>query len=91
MDWGYRTILQIWTEKNWSYTQGFYTYEKSVFRNPPQWQIPIELKRRIPEIPLFCDPSHICGNTELLLEVSQKAIDLDYQGLMIESRILIKN
>ena len=49
------------------------------------WELPIELKRRMPEIPMICDPSHICGNTNLLLNVSQNAIDLDYDGLMIES------
>ncbi len=64
--------------------RGFSTYEKSKYRNVPNWQIPIELKRRIPELPLICDPSHICGNRNLLLSISQTAMDLSYDGLMIE-------
>jgi chorismate mutase len=65
--------------------RGFSTYGKGLYRNEPQWQIPIELKRRIPNIPLICDPSHICGSRERLLEVSQKALDLNYDGIIIES------
>ena len=56
-----------------------------MFRNQPQWKIPIELKRRFPELTMICDPSHICGNRELLASVSQKALDLNFEGLMIES------
>lgn len=67
--------------------RGFYSSEKTLYRNPPMWEIPIELKRIIPEIPVFCDPSHICGNRELLLSISQKALDLEMDGLMIESHI----
>ena len=65
--------------------RGFSFFQKSKFRNPPAWQIPIELKRRMPEIPLICDPSHICGSRDNILEISQKAIDLNYDGLMIET------
>ncbi|MBI4945113.1 MAG: bifunctional 3-deoxy-7-phosphoheptulonate synthase/chorismate mutase type II [Bacteroidetes bacterium] len=65
--------------------RGFSSYGKSQYRNKPMWEIPIELKRRMPDIPMICDPSHICGKTELLLNVSQTAMDLDYQGLMIET------
>jgi chorismate mutase len=65
--------------------RGFSTYEKSVYRNDPNWQLPIELKRRIPNIPMINDPSHICGARERLLEVSQKAMDLNFDGLIIES------
>ncbi len=65
--------------------RGFSTYEKSVYRNDPNWQLPIELKRRIPNIPMINDPSHICGSRERLLEVSQKAMDLNFDGLIIES------
>ncbi len=65
--------------------RGFSTYEKSIYRNIPQWQIPVELKTRIPEIPLLCDPSHISGNRQLLKDISQKAIDLNFDGLMIET------
>lgn len=65
--------------------RGFSSYDKSQYRNKPMWELPIELKRRIPELPLLCDPSHICGRTDLLFNISQTAIDLDYQGLMIET------
>jgi len=65
--------------------RGFSIYEKSVYRNDPNWQIPIELKRRIPNLPLINDPSHICGSRDRLLEVSQKAMDLNFDGLIIES------
>ena len=64
--------------------RGFSSYKKSIYRNDPKWRIPIELKRRHPEIPILCDPSHICGNRELLQETSQKAMDLLFDGLMIE-------
>jgi len=65
--------------------RGFSAFEKSVYRNQPNWQIPIELRRRMPEIPLFCDPSHIAGNREYLAEISQKAMDLDFEGLIVET------
>jgi chorismate mutase len=65
--------------------RGFSIHEKTIFRNEPNWQIPIELKRRIPNLPMITDPSHICGNRERLLEVSQKAMDLNFEGLIIES------
>lgn len=65
--------------------RGFSAYNKSLYRNHPQWQIPIELKRRIPDLPIITDPSHICGNRDLLFEISQKAMDLDFDGLIIET------
>ena len=65
--------------------RGFSSYDKSQYRNKPMWELPIELKRRMPDIPMICDPSHICGKTDLLLNVSQTAIDLDYEGLIIET------
>ncbi len=64
--------------------RGFSTSKKIMYRNAPNWKIPIELKRRIPDIPLLCDPSHICGTTELIFSVAQEALDLLYDGLMIE-------
>ena len=67
--------------------RGFYTYDNKPFRNLPMWEIPIELKRIIPNLPVICDPSHISGNRELLSSVSQKALDLSMDGLMIESHI----
>ncbi|MEK7432263.1 MAG: bifunctional 3-deoxy-7-phosphoheptulonate synthase/chorismate mutase type II [Cyanobacteriota bacterium] len=65
--------------------RGFSSYEKGKYRNEPHWEIPIELKRRFPELRLICDPSHITGDRQYLLEVSQEAMDLNYDGLMIES------
>jgi chorismate mutase len=65
--------------------RGFNTFDDSVFRNVPLWEIPIELRRIFPGLPIICDPSHISGNRRLLLQVAQNAIDLDYDGLMIES------
>ena len=67
--------------------RGFSVYGHSQYRNPPQWQIPIELHRQIPNIQIFTDPSHICGNREFLKEISQQALDLNFTGLMIESHI----
>jgi len=65
--------------------RGFSSYEKTAYRNLPNWQIAIELRRRIPELPMICDPSHIGGDTIFLHEISQKAMDLNYDGLMIET------
>lgn len=67
--------------------RGFSSYEKTAFRNEPMWDIAIHLKTLAPHLPLICDPSHISGNRELIGYVSQKALDLDMQGLMIESHI----
>jgi chorismate mutase len=64
--------------------RGFSTSRKVLYRYSPNWKIPIELKRRIPGIPLICDPSHICGRSELIFSVAQEAMDLLYDGLMIE-------
>lgn len=65
--------------------RGFSSYGNSEFRNIPMWQIPIEMKRVLPELPMICDPSHICGKKSSLLSVAQKSVDLDYDGVMIES------
>jgi 3-deoxy-7-phosphoheptulonate synthase len=67
--------------------RGFSTYEKTIYRNQPNWQLPIELRRRIPDLPIICDPSHISGAREFLFEISQKAMDLNFDGLMLESHI----
>ncbi len=64
--------------------RGFSYYEKARYRNIPHWQIAIEFKQRLPEIPIFCDPSHISGDASIVAEVSQKAMDLKYDGLMVE-------
>ena len=67
--------------------RGFSHYGQSPYRNKPHWEIPIELKRRFPNLPIIVDPSHICGRRDLLKEVCQKAADLDFDGLFIESHI----
>lgn len=67
--------------------RGFSSSRQDIYRNPPKWRIPIELKRRIPQIPIICDPSHICGKTELLFTIAQEALDLLYNGLMIEVHV----
>ena len=56
--------------------RGFSTLEKTIYRNPPHWEIPIELRRRIPDLPLLCDPSHICGNREMISSVCQTALEI---------------
>lgn len=67
--------------------RGFSSYNNARYRNTPQWQIPIELKRRVKQLPIFCDPSHIGGHREYIQEIAQKAMDLDFDGLIIESHI----
>jgi chorismate mutase len=67
--------------------RGFSSFEKSVYRNTPKWEIPIELMRIFPEIPIICDPSHIGGNRNMIGAISQKALDLEMEGLMIESHV----
>ena len=65
--------------------RGFSSYDKNLYRNLPHWHIPIELKRRIPNLPLLSDPSHIGGKRELIAPLCQQAMDLNYDGLMIEA------
>ncbi len=65
--------------------RGFSSFKKTKYRNIPMWQIPIDLKSTLSDIPLLCDPSHIAGSREYIFELSQKAMDLDYDGLIIES------
>lgn len=67
--------------------RGFSGYGSKVYRNTPMWHFAIEIQKRLPELPIFCDPSHICGNREHLLEVAQQAADLNFNGLMLESHI----
>ncbi len=65
--------------------RGFSTYGKHLYRNVPQWHIPIELRLRYPNMPIFCDPSHIGGKRELVAPLSQQAYDMGFNGLIIES------
>ncbi|WP_339698813.1 bifunctional 3-deoxy-7-phosphoheptulonate synthase/chorismate mutase type II [uncultured Roseivirga sp.] len=67
--------------------RGFQTFQQNKYRNTPLWQIPMELKGEFPDLPLLCDPSHIGGKRSLISELSQRAMDLDYDGLMIETHI----
>ena len=65
--------------------RGFHTYQKTRYRNAPFWQIPLELKSEFPNLPLICDPSHIGGTRDIIGAIAQKALDLDYDGIMIEA------
>jgi chorismate mutase len=65
--------------------RGFSTYEKTKYRNIPQWQLAIELQNKFPDLPLIIDPSHITGRRDMIQEVSQQALDLNYDGLIIET------
>ena len=65
--------------------RGFSAYGKHLYRNLPQWHIPIELRRRLPELPIICDPSHIGGKRELVAPLAQQALDMGFNGLIIES------
>ncbi|HEY8387803.1 MAG TPA: chorismate mutase [Parasegetibacter sp.] len=90
--------LELWTgavervakagiEKIGLIHRGFSSYGNTDFRNAPMWHMAIEMKLRYPGMMMICDPSHICGRRDILLDVAQKAIDLDFDGLMIESHI----
>ena len=65
--------------------RGFDVFKNDKYRNNPLWEIPIELRRRMPEVPILCDPSHIAGRKKLLLMLAQTAMDLGFEGLMVES------
>lgn len=65
--------------------RGFSSYDKKIYRNLPMWQIPIELRRRYPSLPILCDPSHIGGTRELIAPLCQQAMDLGFDGLIVES------
>ncbi|UGS24025.1 bifunctional 3-deoxy-7-phosphoheptulonate synthase/chorismate mutase type II [Flavobacterium channae] len=67
--------------------RGFSTYDKTKYRNNPEWQIAIDLQNRFPDLPLICDPSHITGKRDMIQEVSQQALDLNYDGLIVETHI----
>lgn len=65
--------------------RGFSTYEKTRYRNNPEWQIPIDLQNTFPDLPLILDPSHIAGRRDIIFDLCQTALDLNYDGLMIET------
>lgn len=82
---GIERVLNAGIQRVGAIHRGFSSFQKSKFRNQPAWKIPIELKSKMPEVPLICDPSHIGGSREMIFEISQKALDLSYEGLMIET------
>lgn len=65
--------------------RGFSTYEKTRYRNNPEWQLPIDLQNRFPDLPLILDPSHIAGRRDIIFDLCQTALDLNYDGLMVET------
>lgn len=82
---GFERLQNAGIEKLGFIHRGFSSYEKNKYRNEPQWQIPIDLQIRFPEIPIINDPSHITGNRTLVASVAQNALDLNFDGLMIET------
>lgn len=80
-------FMKVGIKKLGAIHRGFSPFQRSAYRNLPKWEIPIELKSRLPQLPVICDPSHISGRPSLLLDVSQKALDLSMDGLMIETHI----
>lgn len=84
---GIERIYQAGIRRIAAIHRGFSSYGKSKYRNQPQWEIPIELRRRYPDMPILCDPSHICGSRDLIASVAQKSMDLNFNGLMIEAHI----
>ena len=67
--------------------RGFPFYEKSRYRNNPKWQVPVDMMQMMPSVPMYCDPSHMAGSREYVPEISQRALDLGFKGLFIESHI----
>jgi chorismate mutase len=84
---GIERLLKVGLKKVGMIHRGFSSYGNTEYRNAPMWHLPIEMKRRFPEMMMICDPSHICGRRDILLDVAQEAIDLDFDGLMLESHI----
>jgi len=82
---GVERLLMAGIEKLGVIHRGFSTYEKTKYRNIPEWQIAIELQNKFPDLPLIIDPSHITGNRDMILEVTQEALDLNYDGMIIET------
>ena len=84
---GIERILMADVKEVCAIHRGFSDVGEQYFRNKPLWQIPIQLRAEMPNIPIICDPSHICGRRDILADISQKAIDLGFDGLMLESHI----
>ncbi|MEZ4910590.1 MAG: chorismate mutase [Saprospiraceae bacterium] len=84
---GMERLINIGLTRVAAIHRGFYFSGEKIYRNRPQWQLAIDFKTAMPNIPMINDPSHICGNRDLLFRVAQQAIDLEFDGLMIESHI----
>lgn len=82
---GMERINQAGIKRLGAIHRGFSSYDKSIYRNMPMWHIPIELRRRIPNLPIICDPSHMGGKRELVAPLCQEAMDMGFDGLIIES------
>ncbi len=80
-------FMAVGIQKIGAIHRGFSTYEKTIYRNQPMWEIPIELRRRFPTIPIIVDPSHMGGTRNLIAPLSQQGMDMGFDGLMIESHI----
>jgi chorismate mutase len=80
-------LHQVGIEKLGVIHRGFSSYHEKVYRNKPKWPLAIELRKQFPDLPIILDPSHICGNRELLFDVCQTGLDLNYDGFMIETHI----
>ncbi len=83
----FERLYQAGVTKLGAIHRGFSTYQKTRFRNIPMWQIPIELKRQFPDMPMICDPSHITGKRDMVAEIAQVALDLNFDGLIIETHL----
>ena len=82
---GMERINQAGVKRMAAIHRGFSSYDNKMYRNTPMWQIPLELRRRIPHLPIICDPSHIGGRRELIAPLCQQAMDLGFDGLIVES------
>jgi chorismate mutase len=80
-------VMRSGTRKIVAVHRGFSTFEKGPFRNPPLWRIPLELRRRMPGLPVICDVSHICGNREMIPSTMKLALDYAMEGLMVEVHV----
>ena len=81
-------LQRVGIQKMAAIHRGFSYHGQSIYRNQPMWELPIGLRAQFENLPIFCDPSHICGRRDLLAQVAQKALDLGVDGLMIESHII---
>lgn len=80
-------LSQVGIEKLGVIHRGFSSYHEKVYRNKPKWPLAIELRKQFPDLPLILDPSHICGKRELIFDVCQTGLDLNYDGFMIETHV----